>query len=48
MERERDALRSELAAAQARIVDLDKARTQALNRMEWVIDSLQNVLDKGS
>jgi hypothetical protein len=46
VERERDNLRSELAAAQARIVALEKIRDEAANRINWVIDSLQNSAPK--
>lgn len=46
LERERDGLKSELETARARIRTLEDARAQAVNRIDWVIDSLQNVLDK--
>jgi len=40
---ERDRLKIELAAAQARILELEKARQDAINRIDWVIDSLQGL-----
>lgn len=42
---ERDRLTGELAAAQARIGDLEARNTQALERINWVIESLQTALD---
>ena len=45
LERERDALRAELEVAQARIAELEKAREQVLNRIDWVIDSLHNLIE---
>lgn len=38
-------LERELAAARQRVADLESLREQALNRIDWAIDSLQNVLD---
>lgn len=46
LERERDSLKSELEAAQARIRRLEETRAEAVNRIDWVIDSLQNIVDK--
>jgi sugar-specific transcriptional regulator TrmB len=46
LERERDGLKTELDAARVRIRQLEDARAQAVNRIDWVIDSLQNVIDK--
>ena len=43
LEKERDELRAELAAAQAQIRSLEQAREQVLNRIDWVIDSLQSL-----
>jgi hypothetical protein len=45
LERERDRLKGELAEALARIVRLEAARDQAVNRIDWAIDSLHNVLE---
>jgi ubiquinone biosynthesis protein UbiJ len=36
-------LRSELAAANARIADLEQKHTDVINRIDWVIDSLHNL-----
>jgi outer membrane murein-binding lipoprotein Lpp len=41
---ERDALATELAAAKAEIAALDAARKDAINRIDWVIDSLHTAL----
>jgi uncharacterized protein (DUF3084 family) len=46
LETERDQLKAELDVAVARARTLEDAHKQALNRIEWVIDSLQNALDK--
>ena len=45
LKRERDGLAQDLAAARAEIAALEAARVDAVNRIEWVIDSLQSVLD---
>ena len=44
--RERDALRSELLAANAQIAALVARQRNVLNRIDWVIDSL-NSLSEG-
>ena len=46
LQQQRDRLNGELAAARARIVELEAARDQTLDRIAWVIDSLHNGLDK--
>ena len=46
LEVERDRLAAELQAAQARIKALEQAREQALNRIDWVIDSLHNLIEE--
>jgi hypothetical protein len=46
LETERDALQAELAAARARIAELERTREQALNRIDWVIDSLHSLADE--
>jgi chromosome segregation ATPase len=46
LERERDGLRAELEAARARIAALEEAREEVVNRIDWVIDSLHNLVDK--
>ena len=45
LERERDQLKAQLADAQARIARLEQARDEAVNRIDWAIDSLHNVLE---
>lgn len=45
LERERDALKAQLADAQVNIVQLEKARDEAVNRIDWAIDSLHNLLE---
>lgn len=47
LERERDSLKVELAAAAARITALEQQRTEILNRLDWAIDSLHSLLEKG-
>lgn len=46
LQRERLELRDKLAAAEARIAVLEGQRVDALNRIDWVIDSIQNVLER--
>lgn len=46
VQRERDALMAELAAAKARIAELEAVREQVVNRIAWVIDSLHNLVDE--
>lgn len=48
LEREREELRAELSAAQQRIATLEAQRRQAIDRIDWVIDSLQHVIDGGA
>lgn len=43
---ERDRLRAEIAAARKQIADLEAARVDAINRIDWAIDSLRSVLQK--
>ena len=38
-------LERDLAAARQRVADLEALRAQALNRIDWAIDSLHNVLE---
>ena len=38
-------LRTDLAAAQQRIVELEQRAADALNRIDWAIDSLHNIKD---
>lgn len=42
---ERDRLIAELSVAHARIGDLEARNTQALDRLNWVIESLQTALE---
>jgi hypothetical protein len=42
---ERDALKAELAAAKVRIEALETANAEAVNRINWIIDSLQSLKD---
>lgn len=44
-ERERDQLKAQLTEAQATIAKLEQARDEAVNRIDWAIDSLHNVLE---
>ena len=48
LERERDELRAELKAARERITSLEAQRRQAVDRIDWVIDSLQHVIEAPS
>lgn len=43
---ERAQLAAELEIARARITELEAARTEAINRIDWVIDSLQSLAGK--
>jgi hypothetical protein len=45
VERERDALLSDLNRAQARIMSLEKTQTQVRDRIAWALESLHNVLE---
>ena len=45
LERERDQLRAKLVAAEAAISKLQQARDEAVNRIDWAIDSLHNLLE---
>ena len=42
---ERDELKRQLEAAQQRIAALEKQKEEAVNRIDWVIDSLNSLLD---
>ena len=48
LKRERDALAAELAAAKTEIATLNAARKVAIDRIDWVIDSLNTVLQDKS
>jgi hypothetical protein len=45
LESERDRLQAELATATSRIQALEESREQVVNRIDWVIDSLRNLVD---
>jgi hypothetical protein len=45
VERERDQLKAQLSEAMASIARLEQARDAAVNRIDWAIDSLHNVLE---
>jgi hypothetical protein len=47
LESERERLLSELEKAEIRIRALEEGRDQVLNRIDWVIDSLRNLIDGG-
>lgn len=48
LEKERDQLKAQLAAAQAKIVKLELARDEAVERIDWALDSLHNLLESGA
>ncbi len=48
LEAERDRLKSDLVEAEERIGRLEASRTEAVNRIDWVLDSLHNVLETGA
>lgn len=43
---ERDNLRGELAAAKQRISELEAINEDAVNRIDWVLDSLHSLLEQ--
>jgi hypothetical protein len=47
LESERDRLLAALEKAENRIRALEEGRDQVLNRIDWVIDSLRNLIDGG-
>jgi uncharacterized coiled-coil DUF342 family protein len=48
LEAERDRLKGDLTEAEERIGRLEESRNEAVNRIDWVIDSLHNVLESGA
>ena len=48
LQQERDALASELETVRAKMRQLEEAQTDAVNRIDWVIDSLHNILEEKS
>lgn len=47
LERERDELKASLEAARERITALEESRGQIANRIDWVIESLQTLVENG-
>ena len=45
LEADNAALRKQLAAAEARIAVLERQRDEALNRIAWVIDSINSLAE---
>jgi hypothetical protein len=45
LERERDALKGELAHSRARVRQLEDCHAQVRDRITWALDSLHNILD---
>ncbi len=48
LERECERLKAQLSEASERIAALEQRRAEAVNRIDWVLDSLHNVLENGS
>ncbi len=48
LEAERDRLKAELGEAEERLGRLEESRTEAVNRIDWVINSLHNVLENSA
>ncbi len=48
LEAERDRLKNQLTEAEERIGRLEESRNETVNRIDWVIDSLHNVLEQGA
>jgi predicted RNase H-like nuclease (RuvC/YqgF family) len=48
LERECERLKAQLSEANERIAALDQRRAEAVTRIDWVLDSLHNVLENGS
>ncbi len=45
LEKERDRLKTQLEVAGARIISLEHGRDEAVNRIDWAIDSLHNMIE---
>ncbi len=45
LEKERDQLKAQLSAARAQIIKLEQARDEAVERIDWALDSLHNLLE---
>jgi len=39
-------LKTQLAATEQKLAELESQRIEALNRIDWVVDSLHNLLDR--
>ena len=48
LERENVRLQQQLEEANQRISRLEESRSEAVNRIDWVIDSLHNILEKSA
>ncbi|MEW5965344.1 MAG: DUF4164 family protein [Pseudomonadota bacterium] len=48
LERERDRLAGELDTARLRIAELERLNDLAVNRIDWVLDSLHNLVEQES
>lgn len=48
LEAEADRLKTQLSEAQERIGRLEESRNETVNRIDWVIDSLHNVLEQSA
>jgi phage shock protein A len=48
LERENVRLQQQLEEANERIARLEESRSEAVNRIDWVIDSLRNILEKSA
>lgn len=48
LEAERDRLKTQLSEAKERIGRLEESRNETVNRIDWVIDSLHNVLEQSA
>ena len=48
LERENTRLQEQLEEANDRIARLEESRSEAVNRIDWVIDSLHNILEKSA
>ena len=47
LEQERDRLKSDLEAARLRIAALEESRSAVANRIDWVIERLGGVVERG-
>lgn len=47
LEQERDRLKAELEAARLRIAALEESRSAVASRIDWVIESLNGIVERG-